>query len=192
MSTGNAAIQISDPPHGHVVSDGSESVRESRILVLVRAQVSNERRSIRNGIGIGQILVIGHDPLDVIGGQHRERDRGVHAETIAGDRPAVNGRAGDRCVLDRLRCAVHSVSVRFFFSALASSVPTGPSRFGGAGTVLALVSCITQSPLTKRNPPVRAGGVAIAVPCGLCLIGQSFQKPRGAMMLSCGNSPTIG
>lgn len=104
-----------DPTDRHMASDGSESVGESRILVLVRVQVSNERSTIRNGIGIGQILVIGHDPLDIIGGQHREGDRGVHAETIAGDRPAVNGSAGDRCVLDHLRLVAQSVSVRILF-----------------------------------------------------------------------------
>lgn len=115
MSTGKAAIQISDPPHGHVVGDRSESIGEGRILVFVRVQVSNERSTIRNGIGIGQILVIGPNTREIVGGQELRADRVVHAETIAGDRLAVNGSAGDRCVLDHLRLVAQSVSVRILF-----------------------------------------------------------------------------
>jgi len=107
------------------------------VIVLVSVQVSNERSAIRNGITIRQILIIGPNAVGFVRGQQRERDRGVHTATVAGDHRAVNHLAGTCCVLDHLQCAPRGVSVRFLFSALASSMPRCPSRFGRVGTVFA-------------------------------------------------------
>lgn len=93
MSTGNATGRVR-------TVNPTDRVQIVGFIVLVGIQKRRERCQISKRITIGQILVIGPNAREIVGGQKLRADRGVHAETIAGDRLAVNGSAGDRCVLD--------------------------------------------------------------------------------------------
>jgi hypothetical protein len=137
VSTGNAAGRVDR-------FNPADRVEVVGFVFFVGIQKRRERCQICERITIGQILVIGPDAREIIGGQELGADRGVHAETIAGDHLAVNGSAGDRCVLGHKE--------KFLFFALASIVPTGPSRFGRAGTLCAsTVFLSTQTPTTKGH-----------------------------------------
>lgn len=154
MSTGNATGRVGR-------FQPADRVEVVGVVFFVSVQKRREGCQIGERITIGQILVIRPNAREIIRGQELRADRGVHAETIAGDRYAVNGSAGDRCVLDHLRLVAQSVSVRILFF-LPLQVLCQRGRAGSDGLarfVLAPSFYLLKLPRPKATTKIVDSGV---------------------------------